>query len=185
MFVFGFKSPRILPAIALLVCLLTLVGCSGDSGDKRTAPEDASASSAADTQVFSPPPLQQLDPESTAATAPSVQQLEPVATIQQIPAGDRSVRSAPYSTAQSLPTVAIAPKPAAAKSQVATDASQPDAIDPRSGEHLSQLPAGAQRGEEGFSTVQVFYATDRSRDALSLADYELTGQKNLFMMFAL
>ncbi|MFK8112051.1 MAG: alpha/beta hydrolase [Rubripirellula sp.] len=45
---------------------------------------------------------------------------------------------------------------------------------------LSQFPAGTSLGDSGFATVQVFYATDRLRDAVPLSAYEVTGQKRLF-----
>ena len=52
-------------------------------------------------------------------------------------------------------------------------------------EPLSNFPAGATRqDEQGFATVQVFYATDRSRGALPLSAYEVTGKKQAFMMLA-
>jgi len=35
--------------------------------------------------------------------------------------------------------------------------------------------------EDGFATVQVFYATDRDRGAVSLSDYQLSGQKTAFV----
>ena len=50
---------------------------------------------------------------------------------------------------------------------------------------FSNLPAGATRqDEQGFATIQVFYATDRSRGALPLSAYEVTGKKQAFMMLA-
>jgi esterase/lipase superfamily enzyme len=49
---------------------------------------------------------------------------------------------------------------------------------------LSQFPAGAKLGEQGFATVQVFYATDRARGPLQVSDYEITGQKQLFVSLA-
>ena len=52
-------------------------------------------------------------------------------------------------------------------------------------EPFSNLPAGATRqDEQGYATVQVFYATDRSRGALPLSAYEVTGKKQAFMMLA-
>jgi esterase/lipase superfamily enzyme len=50
------------------------------------------------------------------------------------------------------------------------------------GKHLSQLPAGSHRAEEGFATVQVFYATDRQQGVLPLSAYEMTGQKQTFLV---
>ena len=42
----------------------------------------------------------------------------------------------------------------------------------------SSLPAGASHdAEQGFATVQVFYATDRMHGALPLSAYEMTGRK--------
>ncbi len=52
-------------------------------------------------------------------------------------------------------------------------------------ELFSNLPAGATRqNEQGFATVQVFYATDRLRGALPLSAYEVTGKKQAFVMLA-
>lgn len=52
-------------------------------------------------------------------------------------------------------------------------------------EHLRQLPAGAEHdAEQGFATVQVFYATDRSRDPLPLSAYQLTGNRQLFVLLS-
>ncbi len=56
---------------------------------------------------------------------------------------------------------------------------------PLPGEHLSQLPAGSQRNsEQGFATIQVYYATDRLRGAVPLSAYEVTGQKQTFTLFS-
>lgn len=50
------------------------------------------------------------------------------------------------------------------------------------GAHLNKLPAGAQRNsQQGFATVRVFYATDRQRGELSLANYQIEGQKQNFL----
>lgn len=50
---------------------------------------------------------------------------------------------------------------------------------------LSNLPAGATRqSEQGYATVQVFYATDRERGALPLSAYEVTGKKQAFVLLA-
>ncbi|MFG0263061.1 MAG: alpha/beta hydrolase [Novipirellula sp. JB048] len=47
-------------------------------------------------------------------------------------------------------------------------------------------PAGTRHdAEAGFATVQVFYATDRRRGPLSLADYQLQGQKQIVQLLAL
>lgn len=47
----------------------------------------------------------------------------------------------------------------------------------------AQLPAGATHdGEQGFATVEVFYATDRARGALPLSAYEVTGKKQAFIL---
>jgi len=52
-------------------------------------------------------------------------------------------------------------------------------------EPFSSLPAGTTReAEAGFATVQVYYATDRMRDDLPLSAYDLSGQKNLFVMLS-
>lgn len=52
-------------------------------------------------------------------------------------------------------------------------------------EPFSSLPAGTTRDTEaGYATVQVFYATDRMRDDLPLSAYDLSGQKNLFVVLS-
>lgn len=52
-------------------------------------------------------------------------------------------------------------------------------------EPFSSLPAGTTRDlESGFATVQVYYATDRMRDDLPLSAYDLSGQKNLFVVLS-
>ena len=55
---------------------------------------------------------------------------------------------------------------------------------PQAGTQLSTLPAGARRSDQGFATVQVFYATDRGRGTLPLSAYEVTGQKQAFLALA-
>lgn len=50
-------------------------------------------------------------------------------------------------------------------------------------EPFASLPAGASRSaEQGFATIQVFYATDRKRDALPLSAYDVTGQRDAFLL---
>lgn len=50
------------------------------------------------------------------------------------------------------------------------------------GAHLTHLPAGTQRNSQaGFSTVRVFYATDRKRDQLSLSDFHRYAQNQNFV----
>ncbi len=52
-------------------------------------------------------------------------------------------------------------------------------------EPFSSLPAGTTRDTDaGYATVQVFYATDRMRDDLPLSAYDLSGQKNLFVLLS-
>jgi len=43
------------------------------------------------------------------------------------------------------------------------------------------MPAGTLATDSGYSKVQVYYATDRQRSHVSLAAYELSGQKTTFM----
>ena len=57
-----------------------------------------------------------------------------------------------------------------------------DRGDAASNENIfSRLPAGADRTDEGFATVQVYYATDRRRGPVPLSSYEVTGQKQAFV----
>lgn len=52
--------------------------------------------------------------------------------------------------------------------------------------HLAQLPAGTQRNSQaGYSTVRVFYATDRKRDQLSLSDFQRYIQNQNFVALGL
>ena len=45
----------------------------------------------------------------------------------------------------------------------------------------SGIPAGTQETDSGFSEVQVYYATDRQRSHVSLADYQLSGHRSAFL----
>ena len=54
-----------------------------------------------------------------------------------------------------------------------------------SSEPVAGMPAGTLRTDAGYSKVQVYYATDRQRSHISLAAYQLSGQKNAFMAFGL
>ena len=52
-------------------------------------------------------------------------------------------------------------------------------------EHLRQMPAGTTHDDQqGYATVQVFYATDRESTAVPLSAYELTGQKQLVVLLS-
>jgi esterase/lipase superfamily enzyme len=49
-------------------------------------------------------------------------------------------------------------------------------------DRVSAIPVGSARDRQsGYSTVEVFYATDRQRADLSLAAFDIRGQKNLFL----
>ncbi len=51
------------------------------------------------------------------------------------------------------------------------------------GAHLSHLPAGSQRNsQDGYSTIRVFYATDRLRSELSLSDFNRFARNQNFVM---
>ncbi len=47
---------------------------------------------------------------------------------------------------------------------------------------VSDMPVGTLATESGYSKIQVYYATDRQRNHVSLAAYELSGQKTTFKM---
>ncbi|MCP4465739.1 MAG: hypothetical protein GY813_03175, partial [Halieaceae bacterium] len=49
----------------------------------------------------------------------------------------------------------------------------------------SGKPVGTQATDSGYSKIQVYYATDRQRSHVSLAAYELSGQKTTFMALSL
>lgn len=46
------------------------------------------------------------------------------------------------------------------------------------------LPAGAAATDQGFATVQVYYATDRAADTVALSDVHFSGQKQTLAAFA-
>jgi len=50
-------------------------------------------------------------------------------------------------------------------------------------EPFSTLPAGSTASaENGFATVQVYYATDRRRDVVTLSDLAISGHKDVFVL---
>ncbi|MDA7874082.1 alpha/beta hydrolase [Rhodopirellula sp.] len=56
---------------------------------------------------------------------------------------------------------------------------------PRAAAPMPGMPSGTQPTDAGYSKVQVFYATDRQRSHVSLAAYELAGQRTGFMACSL
>ena len=107
------------------------------------------------------PALRSMAAESTA--------IEPTPTE---PMATKSIAPAPMA----VEPMAIESRRATADS-TAFSADAPD--------HLRQVPAGTTHdGEQGYATVQVFYATDRQATAVPLSAYELTGQKQLVMLLS-
>jgi len=60
-------------------------------------------------------------------------------------------------------------------------ADSPDTAN-RDSERIAGMPVGTSATDAGYSTVQVYYATDRQRSHVSLAAYELSGQRTTFMV---
>jgi esterase/lipase superfamily enzyme len=87
-------------------------------------------------------------------------------------------KSAPRMMVESQPLEAESIEPSMMRSFAAEE--QAFDADP-----FSSLPAGTTRdAKAGFATVQVYYATDRTRDDLPLSAYDLSGQKNLFVVLS-
>lgn len=140
------------------------------------------------TPIESLQPVPRTDQLQNESLAPQQQQQLEIARTQSMSRQSRARQSqavqsrAPEAAAFSAPPQAMsldvqAMQPQAAPSQ----AMQPQAAGgAQRADLLSQFPAGASRTGEGFATVQVFYATDRSRDPLPLSSYQVTGQKQVF-----
>lgn len=161
--------------------ILFSVGCSSDSQSPVAQPSTAEHSDH--------PPL-----ESAAVSAPSsleqytgsavLSQPAPVEPIYAVPqaaipqAGSAGSAFAPGSNPWAT-SLADSPVPANLLRAAPMPVLPPDSA----GGHLNQLPAGAERNsQQGFATVRVFYATDRQRGELSLANYQIEGQKQTFLI---
>jgi len=116
---------------------------------------------------------------STSEAAPSIQPLSSKRKIQPWPSkgktnGSSGVLVAPPSAEMSLQT-----RPHARRDSVIEEAR------PSTTARWEHLPAGAAATDQGFATVQVYYATDRAASPVSLSDIHLSGQKETLLSFVL
>lgn len=82
---------------------------------------------------------------------------------------------------------AVAMTPRSAAPNNAGDSIQPPLIDGRSPALPAaerRLPAGGRATDQGFASIQVYYATDRQRGEMRLSDYEVSGKKHAFVALA-
>ncbi|TWU37066.1 alpha/beta hydrolase [Novipirellula artificiosorum] len=169
----------------------SIVGCSAESArstedrsteDRSTAMETAAMETAASYEQGEVAEWSVEASEDPAFASAENFAAEAIASEPQVDAIDSMprIRSAPMETrSMNVPLAA----PSTPKPVPLGTAGSPART--RSGDHLSHLPAGAEHSpEQGFATVQVFYATDRSRGAVSLSDYEITGQKEAFLFLS-
>lgn len=182
-------------SVVAAVMLLSM-GCSQAPMDQQFAAEDRAAADELAAEDLGGPAL-----ESAASSSPSSMEQYTGSAILSPPS--------PAAPNFAIPQSAI-PRPGAAGSSFAPSRNSPSnsqgsswasspedpsipanllraapmpVLPPGSaGDHLSQLPAGAERNsQQGFATVRVFYATDRQRGELSLANYQIEGQKQTFL----
>ncbi|TWU27147.1 hypothetical protein Pla52o_10110 [Novipirellula galeiformis] len=168
------------PIAGSFCVLMTIVGCSSENANDATGWQANGESRVEATQTpEAEPTFEVASPESTAGMR-SMPRAEYSVAPQQI--------EAPFQQSEAMRQPQAMQTPPAMQMPLAIqmDArSMPmeaaDAVDP----HVS-LPAGAQRnGDDGFATVQVFYATDRQRGPLTLADYQISGEKQIVQMIAI
>ncbi len=159
------RPPRCLPVSFLLVAamLIFVSGCSGSKNDDKARAENSAPPDRYQTSADRYPEVITEQVEMQVAASDGTRSME--------------MRTGPRAPSTSVPSLETIPEVAAMESGYSAAASAED--------HLSQLPAGARRSEQGFATIQVFYATDRGRDALSLSDYEITGQRQTFVSFCI
>lgn len=166
----------------LSIAVFLTVGCS-KSPDNATAPTepetasehletaDRNPSSPRDEADIPPPAVRSaLSPAATDDSAPT----PPSLRMESLQIAPEMSATAPQSSEEPFET-----SPQAVKSEpFTTNAFPSDAP-----EHLRHLPAGSSHdAEKGFATVQVFYATDRSQDPLPLSAYDISGEKQVFVL---
>lgn len=170
---------RPLCGVVILIAVLALNGCSrrkpeaesaraqppADSGPRTTelaheqAPtheqEPAHKESSADDEPWLMPGAGDEPPAEFAEAAPEIE--PPSFELPELPSAESAPPMKPFAgPVEMFPrTVEVDPSP-------------------------KPLPFGARRGNEGYATIQVFYATDRQPDAVPLSAFEITGHKRLF-----
>jgi esterase/lipase superfamily enzyme len=141
------------------------------------------------SQQSDPPPLVEAPrlplgqhPQKTSTFDFSPAPPIPSASFSQTPARRASrsrIRAIEPPAPNSIQAPAANPIPAEALAPMAMAPAAPTAS------HLDHLPAGARHdADKGFATVEVFYATDRQRNALPMSAYEITGKRELFAALA-
>lgn len=185
------KSSQILRTFLGVALGLAVTGCSSKPADDGAAPErnGASEESSGATALETPSRFTGEAPSAEARI------LEPEA-ISAMPAAPMNA-PAPVPPSLQMEAESFEPKMAAAAPQPPEEAfaasaqamrSEPaplsaSALQHEGPEHLRQLPEGSTHdAENGFATVQVFYATDRSQNPLPLSAYEVSGEKQLFFL---
>ena len=119
-------------------------------------------------------------PSTRPKIQPSTRPSSQLNTQRQTQRSTETFSNAPPSTAiMAPPAIAFAPGPQTTAQVTALVPS------PATASHLDHLPAGAQhRADKGFATVEVFYATDRERNALPMSSYEVSGKREFFAALA-
>ncbi|MCA9158575.1 MAG: hypothetical protein KDA72_09620, partial [Planctomycetales bacterium] len=141
------------------VFVLVLVGCSPPQHERARSSQtidDAPATSLDESEQdqFLPQPTASFSASSSIESFAAPMNAEPMKTEAMMVAPPNRLRAA------------------------STPSFEPDLP----GAHLTHLPAGTQRNSQaGYSTVRVFYATDRKRDQLSLSDFHRYAQNQNFV----
>lgn len=89
----------------------------------------------------------------------------------------RTARSITHHATSDLQRFEVNPDSSAASTAILSQDIANVQVPPRSG---PEMPAGTLSTDSGYSKVQVYYATDRQRSHVSLAAYELSGQRTTF-----
>ncbi|WP_315853721.1 alpha/beta hydrolase [Candidatus Laterigemmans baculatus] len=156
----------------LLLCHLAfMAGCSSERPDVATAPPETAESTAASGRETAAP---------IEAQAPRIDAGAHAASAYPAPAPEHPAANypAPESAAAAEAMAPMAMRSAAPMSHQLQGSNQLQGP-----EHLHELPAGSTHAaEEGYATVQVFYATDRARDPLSLEAYQISGARQPVML---
>ncbi|WP_253156304.1 alpha/beta hydrolase [Stieleria tagensis] len=159
-----------------LLSFICLGGCSRESNEQtgrspdvaqtRTAQADTAQADAAETHTADSIAVE------TPAMLPPAADTFPTPTLQADPVGPMPMqasvnRSLPAPMSSSASSSSASPVPAGASSTGP----------------FSTLPAGSQHdSQQGYATVQVFYATDRARDLTPLSSYNVTGNRDAFLL---
>ncbi|TWT71333.1 alpha/beta hydrolase [Crateriforma conspicua] len=172
---FGILAVLFLPALLLLT-----VGCSSEPpGEASVAPDEVRqgdhAMGGRDANA-----VVMAAPDANLASAEGVDPEPPAAEVAAPDFVEAAPTAAPAMTMESPNSMAVEQlAPSRAPASTMGDAFGEVRLPP----HLEDLPAGASHDpESGFATLQVFYATDRAQGSTSLADYRMTGDRNLFLV---